>query len=537
MSSEPREFKLGNLRGFIDPESGHLRYLRVGNQELLRGIYGSVRRPDWGTVVPKAEEFDLAFKRNSFICTFIAHHKDELMDFSWQGTINGKLIDETHVEIEYTFEGTVERDTQTNRLGLCLLHPSSLQGVPVEIEHQKDSCEMMVFPKFIKPDQPFKDTKAISYEVSKGVGIRIELFGDGFETEDQRNYGDASYKTYCHPQEWGSPYRVEKGKIIHQRVKLTISTVGFTGEQELLKATVGKLPSLGTLFKRNMAVPEMEPLQNMGFSHAQTNTEGTESAKLIGGPVFMQTQVASIPVSFSPNDGILFSPSREWQKLNEVRGARKFIHTKGWFIEMNGARPHFDEIDGVALGLQPKTHQFDTETMMECAWTIPDQVETARHIGAKTIIVGPIRLSDTPDARTNGIEAALFTMASVVNSVKAKADYLTIFDAETLTQSPAAFIIHLLSERTSSKVRVWDVDSQFVMIECGRLILANLSWEPSVAFKLIDFDSADNLQVGIKGDHRIFNKNNIGEWKDVLAKPSKHGILDTIPPRSIVVLS
>ncbi len=536
MSSEPREFKMGNLRGIIDPDSGQLRYLRVGNHELLRGIYGSVRRPDWGTVIPKTEEFELAVKRNSFRCTFVAHHKDDKMDFSWRGTITGKLVDETHVEIEYTFEGTVEQDTQTNRLGLCLLHPSALQGTPVEIEHQKDSCEMMIFPKLIKPDQPFKDTKAISYEVKKGIGIRIELYGDGFETEDQRNYGDASYKTYCHPQEWGSPYKVEKGKVIHQRAKLTISTTGFTDEKEMLKPTVGDLPSLGTLFNRNFAIPEMEPLQNMGFTHAQANTEGTESAKLIGGPVFMQTQVASIPVSFSPNDGILFSPSRDWQKLNGVRGARKFIHAKSWFIEMNGARPHFDEINGVALGLQPKTHQFDTETMMECAWTIPDQVETARSIGATTGIVGPIRLSDTPDERTNGIEAALFTLASVVNAVKCKADYLTIFDAEALANSPASLVIHLLAERSSNKVRVWDIDAQFVMIECGRLILANLSWEPTDHFKLVDFDSADNLQVGIKGDHRVFEKGNVADWREILAKPSKHGILDALPPRSIVVL-
>jgi hypothetical protein len=536
MSSTLREFNLGNVKGFIDSDSGQLRYLRVGPEELLRGIYGSVRRPDWGTVVPKTTGFKLETKRDSFTCTFIAHHKDEIMDFTWNGKITGKLVDESHVEIEYEFEGTPERDTMTNRLGLCLLHPASLQGKKVEIEHNKESCEMMEFPTFIKPDQPFKDTKAISYEVKKGIGIRVELYGDGFETEDQRNYGDASYKTYCHPQEWGSPYKAAQGKLIHHRAKLIISTSGYDGETAIPQETSGQLSSLGTLFTRKMAVHEMEPLLKMGFTHAQATTEGVGPAKLIGGPVYLQTQIATVPVDFSPNDGVLFSPSRDWQKLNNTRGAKTFIQTKGWFIEMNGSRPHFDEIDGAALGLQPKTHQFDTETMMECAWVIPDQAATARHIGAKSIIVGPIRLSDMPDERTNGIEAPLFALAAVVNSVKAKVDCLTLFDADTLLKSPAALVLHLLSKRTSNTIRAWDVEPELVMIECGHLILANLSWEPSENFKKVPFDATDNLKTGIKGEYHLFNKDNISDWREVLAKPAKHGNLSAIPPRTIVVL-
>ncbi len=536
MSSELREFKLGHLRGFIDPESGQLRYLRVGPYELLRGIYGSVRRPDWGTVVPKTENFKLTAMRDSFTCTFVARHKDDVMDFTWNGTITGKLVDATHVEIEYSLEGTVEKDTMTNRLGLCLLHPASLQGLPVEIEHKSEACEMMEFPKFIKPDQPFKDTKSISYEVKKGIGIRIELSGDNFETEDQRNYGDASYKTYCHWQESGSPYKIEQGKVVHNVAKLIISTAGFETGDSVPVATSGELPSFGTLFSRNMTDSEMGSLKKMGFSHSQCNTEGSKSAKQIGGPVFMQTQVASVPAELSPDDGILFSPPNQWRKLNDVRGSKKFIQAKGWFIEINGSRPHFDEIDGAAIGLQPKTHQFDTETMMECAWVIPDQADTARYIGAKNIITGPIRLSDSPDARTNGIEAPLFALAAIVNSVKAEVDYLTFFDAETLLKSPAALILTLLAERASRKVRVWDVEPQFVAIECGHMILANLSWEPSEHFKKIAFDSDDNLRVGIKTEYHLFDKSNISEWREVLAKPAKHGTMSAMPPRSILVL-
>jgi hypothetical protein len=94
----------------------------------------------------------------------------------------------------------------------------------------------------------------------------------------------------------------------------------------------------------------------------------------------------------------------------------------------------------------------------------------------------------------------------------------------------------LLADRHSDKVRVWDFEPSFVMIECGKLIFANLSWEPTDVFKTIDFDSLANRQVGIKGDYHLFDKSNANDWRKVLRSPSKHGILDSLPPRSIVVL-
>ncbi|MBS1726728.1 MAG: hypothetical protein JST51_08410 [Armatimonadetes bacterium] len=536
MPSEPMEFKLGKLRGFVDPESGQLRYLKVGPYELLRGIYGSVRRPDWGTVVQTVSDFKFDRKRESFSCTFVAAHKDDKMDFTWHGTITGKVRDDGKAEIEYVLDGIVPVEQMTNRLGLCLLHPATLEGIPAQIEHDPGKIETIPFPEVIKADQPFKDTKAISYEVKPGIGIRIELSGDDFETEDQRNYGDASYKTYCHWQESGSPYRVTKGQEIKQKARLIVSADGYKDEPTIPTASSGQLPSLGTIFRRKMTVEEMDHIMSLHLTHSQASLEGIESAKLVGGPVFLQTQAASIPVTLSPNDGILFSPVNQWKKLNAVRGAKKFLAVQGWFMEMNGSKPSFDGLDGSSLGLQPKTHQFDTDTMMECGWVVPDQVKSARHMGAKTIVVGPARLSDAPDARTNGIEAAIFTMAVIANAVKAKADFVTLFDSEVLLKSPASLPLALLADRRSNDIRVWDVNREFVMIECGKMILANLSWEPSEYFKQIPFDSADNLAVGIKGEYHLFDQDNVANWKQVLTEPAKHSILSALPPRSIVVL-
>jgi hypothetical protein len=272
------------------------------------------------------------------------------------------------------------------------------------------------------------------------------------------------------------------------------------------------------------------------MTHALCTTEGIESAKLIGGPVFLQTDQLIIPSELAPNDGILYSKANDVAKLNALRGARRFLAARSWFIEMNGARPKLAAVEGVSLGMHPKTHQFDTETMMEMAWVLPDQAESARNYGAQTIIAGPIRLSDSPDERTNGIEAALVALASIVNGVKAYADYVTLFDAETLLTSPAMLPIALMAERHSNKVRVWDFEPDFVMIECGKLIFANLSWEATDIFKHVDFDSIENRQVGIKGEYHLFDQSNVVNWRKVLRSPAKHGTLSALPPRSIVVL-
>lgn len=49
--------------------------------------------------------------------------------------------------------------------------------------------------------------KSIAY-----AGVISEFEGDVFEMEDQRNWTDASYKTYCTP--WGCPSRLSSPAAI-----------------------------------------------------------------------------------------------------------------------------------------------------------------------------------------------------------------------------------------------------------------------------------------------------------------------------------
>ena len=47
----PIHVRLGEVEFDFEPQSGYLRYVRVGSIELIRGIYVAVRKADWGTPV------------------------------------------------------------------------------------------------------------------------------------------------------------------------------------------------------------------------------------------------------------------------------------------------------------------------------------------------------------------------------------------------------------------------------------------------------------------------------------------------------
>src|SRR4029079_9182209 len=79
------------------------------------------------------------------------------------------------------------------------------------------------FPKSIAPWQPFFDVKGLNYSVA-GMAGSIHFEGDQFEMEDQRNWSDASFKTYCTPQSRPKPMLVRPGDQVQQAVALQINT-------------------------------------------------------------------------------------------------------------------------------------------------------------------------------------------------------------------------------------------------------------------------------------------------------------------------
>ena len=109
----------------------------------------------------------------------------------------------------------------TNRTGFVVLHPVvGVASRPVTIEHVDGSIENSRFPEIINPLQPMMDLRALTHEPVAGLRVSCRMEGDTFEMEDQRNWTDASYKTYVRPLALPWPYELPAGEEFGQSVTL-----------------------------------------------------------------------------------------------------------------------------------------------------------------------------------------------------------------------------------------------------------------------------------------------------------------------------
>jgi hypothetical protein len=96
--------------------------------------------------------------------------------------------------------GAALSDFQKNRIGFCVLHPiRECAGKTATTFHSDGSMSQFIFPEQISPTQPVKNVKSMIWEAAPGIKARLDFSGDIFEMEDQRNWTDASFKTYCTP--------------------------------------------------------------------------------------------------------------------------------------------------------------------------------------------------------------------------------------------------------------------------------------------------------------------------------------------------
>ncbi|MEZ4515963.1 MAG: hypothetical protein R3C44_03665 [Chloroflexota bacterium] len=104
-------------------------------------------------------------------------------------------------------DGEAASDFRYCRIGFCVLHP--IEGIAGS-SYQAETPDGMVYgelPKLIAPqtirdglEEPlFPSCSNLIIATPTGIKIRTDFEGDLFEMEDQRNWTDGSFKTYCTP--------------------------------------------------------------------------------------------------------------------------------------------------------------------------------------------------------------------------------------------------------------------------------------------------------------------------------------------------
>jgi hypothetical protein len=84
-----RVLRAGPLSMLFEPDLAFLRYIRLGNREILRGIYVAVRDDVWGTIAPEMSNLNLETEQDHFKLTFEVNCRQNEIDFFWQGVITG----------------------------------------------------------------------------------------------------------------------------------------------------------------------------------------------------------------------------------------------------------------------------------------------------------------------------------------------------------------------------------------------------------------------------------------------------------------
>ncbi|WP_137130024.1 hypothetical protein [Rhizobium sp. FY34] len=219
--AEPQVQVLGAGRMSVQLVGGGLRKIAYDGIEVLRAIAFVVRDRDWGTYSPAIT--DLTIEEGAQI-TCVSYRALCHGPESTLLSISVSIALAAHGGLTFRAEAETPTGFETNRCGFCVLHPIlGLAGSPVIVEHVDGRLQNADLPFLIEPWQPFQDIRALTHQVMPGVDAQCRMEGDTFEMEDQRNWSDASYKTYVRPLALPWPYEIAVGQTVLQAVTLTVT--------------------------------------------------------------------------------------------------------------------------------------------------------------------------------------------------------------------------------------------------------------------------------------------------------------------------
>lgn len=438
----------------FDRENAFLRHVRFGDSEVLRGIFAAIRDQDWDTIPFSVHDFELEQSADSFSLQFLACCQHNTIQFDWKGKVSGTRDG----VVRYRFDGKALSSFRKNRIGLCVLHPiRECAGQPCKVEHTDGSIVSSKFPQQISPHQPFKNLRSITHKVHSGINVKVGLHGEVFEMEDQRNWTDASYKTYSTPLELPFPVEIVSGSSVVHEVSVELLSEGTSTISTDERSAGDETPTITINFDQS------RPRAKIGFGFATSNrllpAEGI--AKLAGlRPDHLRIDLKLDAAGWKPRgqqaiemaqqigsqlEVALFATSTSdsaWQDCLKLFGdqpdliARLLVFhpdakatpsslgnaaleslarwndsipvvvgTDAYFAELNRNRPQVNLPSQVCYSINPQVHAFDNlslaETLEAQRWT----VDSAHAFLSCPVVVSPVTLRPRFNPNATSVES------------------------------------------------------------------------------------------------------------------------------------
>lgn len=406
---------------------GSIWNICLGGEELIRRAYLVFQDINWTSrpFVIQSEKWDI--QEDRFIAELeIAGTKDAA---NFQGKLH--ISGSPKGVITYGFSGASSTDFMRNRLGLCLLHPiADLAGKPCTLTLSDGSQVASYFPAEISPNQPFKYLSRISHTSATGEILNVQFTGEIFETEDHRNWSDASYKTYCTPIELPFPAKVSKGEKIEQEIRISLEGIA-SKEPEPSEAEISinissseiDLPNIGLCLANDYSESDHQDFNDLGIKHLRLNldldnfddqslTKALEVTKKLSLQLEISIKAATsdqlnkfltanLDLLGSVSKFLILSKSSKVTPEDFVSAARKVLGgavlisggTDLYFTEINRQNPVVPGIDQINFSLNPQVHSFDDRTVIQNLATQDVIARNASRIARGLKIgVGPISL-------------------------------------------------------------------------------------------------------------------------------------------------
>lgn len=391
---------------------------------LLRAVRPVVRDRDWNTVPVSV----LVQQHTDDSTTLVTRLRFAAADTGYDATVTVTLDDDG---VRVDFLGRASTTFARNRIGLVVLHPATDAGQRVDVRHADGRVEAGRWPIEISPHQPFRDIAGFQWQ-RNGVTAELALSGDVFETEDQRNWTDASFKTYSTPLSLAFPVTIRVGDTCHQQVRITAEGAATSRPPRsdqvvrISDQVIGTLPpiSLGA----NVHAPPSPPSRNdAGYDTVLVELTGPEDGwpamvraaveqadalrtsldvRLVtADPAAVDRGLALLPLTrvvrlaaFDPTSHLTTAPL--WRGLTASARERAFAGqlvagTRAHFTELNRQFPELPpDAPALTFSLTPQMHATEVPHIVDSLATQSTVAANAiRLAGGRPVHVGPITLA------------------------------------------------------------------------------------------------------------------------------------------------
>ena len=493
----------------LELEGADLRYVCFGRLELVRRIYVAVRDEAWGTVPYECSPLELDRGVDRFRARFACAARGGAVAIDWTVTVEGLP---TGV-LRYRMEAQAQRAFAYNRIGICVLHPCEVTaGARYRATGGEGSLPLRIGPQPVVNGIAralFEPFRKLEIELDLGGRLSFAFDGDEFEMEDQRNWTDASFKTYSTPLARGVPHQAAAEQRFEQAVEVAFEAgeARARPRPDGLSITLGRpagarLPALGLSLPSGVPAPSARARALLAAlrlrhlrcdlrletpaTHAQCLAEARALADDLGALLELAVAVAGAAESELAELARLLAPHRDRlarvlvlphdpdhpaTSLALARAARAQLApalpgvplvagTALDFAEVNRDASALGRLDAIAYSIDPQAHATDDRSLVETLAAQGETVASARALsGGLPVVVGPVTLGPRRAAQVDPRHASLFAAAWTVGSMhrlaQAGAESVTFFattgPAGVVSAGPVLPLYHVL--RTAGEWR------------------------------------------------------------------------------------